>query len=1576
MAVKNDFLVNNYYPIDHFVLPGVDRVIFGRGNFWGSRQRYASVAEDHRNTYLPSELGGIPTTEYLELDLGRIREINYISFNIVNAPINVTIEYDSVSSDDNNHNWTEVTPLADMAFDDRIHYVAQKRNAWFHGQFYFTDSKMQMVHARYIRIGFQRRDVDWPTKNSKPFPWPIMVKTLRTARYMASVKDTIGLLFGGGTGDTLMQIPADPVNFNTTHIVKQQFTVPKDTPRGSIDPRLMGFGFLVEVKDLAAPIGGISIAESVRWAWELYDVSEDLTTPLLIKSGIETGAANIGRAWMDINFDLTALVETDRNNPRKYELSLRSLNAAVSDSIYLQTPADIPGITVDGSYTWTHGSAVVTAPTNVAAEVSSGDWIQKASGFDGPWKVLSTAWNGIQTSITLVQSFTGSSESGTGISKAQPFQYFDTNLNSFITTYYQSISLRMWADIGASGRDVLGNFYRYGTRYDKARQVVDGSKVGWTSAPQPSPEAVEALYFDMRSRNSSGAVTTSVIDAIRIAPRTPGIRMHVYYTEQNLNSVKEDGSYRTPQTNNEWDHMLWTPINTTYILRSNQTITLPTPIRASYIKLEFSRLQPLPFKAPQAPNLPPVEYRRYPTWIESQFDNALVRRVVEDWFIQNRTKVMVNVLKHMSDPIREFQYKEREFLAALALDKNVGKEARNSGLIDIKTNTFIDPTTSAKIFFQTKNMYQSSLVATVGRDSLLGQVIRDSYDPLIAGDPIEGQINASVGKSVPIVSSSVDRISESFSHLAQTPMWFNRVCRHNYKIEKGQYNQKAYFAGISFVDFLRRDYTVTSDDDLVVDNLEDMTNIEENSFIVQEVSRIAITLNQQIATGTPVTAYASYRVGDTPYLDEPVVFSDKTSAIPLIGRGLPAQNLMLTSAPGGQGIVYALGRDFDLVYSTDEETGDVINALTVFALPFQYTVIRQTNFQDTGLVLGHSLISGAEVYVPSAIHIIVDQGFAQGTAVITGSDTLAGQDISVVTGVAAPSGTETRGYTDAGTVTSVAVISGTDTYTPTGSFNYTDTGTVTGVAVPATVTEAQFRADAAVITSVGVISGTDIVTFADPTIATTDAVGGVAIRQGVAGADFTDTGGTNQFATYPRAKVMSVWIRWSTLQPNNPNEFNWNQVVAGQARTIDQSIDHAAANGYQIILRVSCGADAPAWLGNSAVAQSPPGTPKPVARFTAIGTDNVPKVITLPVFWDANLLFWYTALLKKINQQLSGRTSNNNVRGDYIYFMPVSMATELGTEIAMGYGKKITWLPAAPNTTANSAFLNAAFPATTLTGNVPITVPGGSPAYPAGNILIQIDNELMYVNHSGSTFTLNTNGRGWDNTAIADHTINSIVLYADTTSGGYFSDTANGLGKGASTPHEIATWNENAWLALGSLTSNRANIVQAWKNSIDAHMLWLDPLEVHPCVAIGSLFNDQYVGSQDIVQTMAIAYGSRLWVMTTNLQPGKDVSNNPTKVFAGVAQQTYYGGWSPYPANTMALAAQNGAVIGFQTAGADVFNTFANGFAGDTSAFRIILEEALALWAPSFIETSAEILNTNSPPATGTISTKEYLLGV
>lgn len=148
---QNTTLVNNFYPLDYFALTGLNQPqAVDPRNFWASEEKLA------------------PASDYLIFNLGLLRPINFLDFEISGKPIDIVIEYDSSGV------WKKI--VDDPAFDNQqsVTYLPSQSNSWVYIERHFS-----VVQTQKIRITFNRRTNAFPFSNSDPFPWSIEVKNSR-----------------------------------------------------------------------------------------------------------------------------------------------------------------------------------------------------------------------------------------------------------------------------------------------------------------------------------------------------------------------------------------------------------------------------------------------------------------------------------------------------------------------------------------------------------------------------------------------------------------------------------------------------------------------------------------------------------------------------------------------------------------------------------------------------------------------------------------------------------------------------------------------------------------------------------------------------------------------------------------------------------------------------------------------------------------------------------------------------------------------------------------------------------------------------------------------------------------------------------------------------------------------------------------------------------------------------------------------------------------------------------------------------------------------------------------------------
>lgn len=389
------------------------------------------------------------------------------------------------------------------------------------------------------------------------------------------------------------------------------------------------------------------------------------------------------------------------------------------------------------------------------------------------------------------------------------------------------------------GIDILNNSYRTDVLTFPATNVVDGDETSfWQSQPNPSPFAVEALYFDLRENSVPGTMGTLdltidsdldtrsmadmesylsdgiVVDEVFIDPVTFGPSMHIYYSLDT-----------TP----EWDNKLWIPINRNYVLKKGYH-ALPSPTFAKFLKLEFSNLVAAPYNTQESPMLPPIFYNQFPTWVQNYFQNIFTSGTQSQPFINPIDRVSV-------DPLQlGFLTPDDAFDSSIA--------TRNAPTIadtDLEIMNFLDgtPTTAQvpienQIEFNSPFMFQQDLTQQLDKTKALSRFVLVGASGWNAEQP-------PVTEPLPTVQSVPD-LSAALVEKTTPIMYFPYKCRHAYQVVKADRPSKvAFFVAIREVGFYRRDYTATFDEPYYIETFDDTTHFGPINDFVQDDWRYVIT---------------------------------------------------------------------------------------------------------------------------------------------------------------------------------------------------------------------------------------------------------------------------------------------------------------------------------------------------------------------------------------------------------------------------------------------------------------------------------------------------------------------------------------------------------------------------------------------------------------------------------------------------------------------------------------------------------------------------------------------------------------
>jgi hypothetical protein len=157
--------INRIYPSDYLSLPGVQTPVHRNDRFWSSLERTEG-------------------TDYLELDLGSVQAVNYISMEVANKPIKISIAFDAL---DQAPRRRFLPVRATSPFDNHVYSGEPSLNPWRTLELAFTNGRGGMIFTRFIRIGFERivNPADpflFDPINGVSSPWSVEVRNLRIGR--------------------------------------------------------------------------------------------------------------------------------------------------------------------------------------------------------------------------------------------------------------------------------------------------------------------------------------------------------------------------------------------------------------------------------------------------------------------------------------------------------------------------------------------------------------------------------------------------------------------------------------------------------------------------------------------------------------------------------------------------------------------------------------------------------------------------------------------------------------------------------------------------------------------------------------------------------------------------------------------------------------------------------------------------------------------------------------------------------------------------------------------------------------------------------------------------------------------------------------------------------------------------------------------------------------------------------------------------------------------------------------------------------------------------------------------------
>lgn len=294
-----------------------------------------------------------------------------------------------------------------------------------------------------------------------------------------------------------------------------------------------------------------------------------------------------------------------------------------------------------------------------------------------------------------------------------------------------------------------------------------------------------------------------VIDSILMDPITSGVAFNVYYS----NDLK--GSEEGPPTDAQWAEKLWTHVSESYTTSQRKTYTLPHPIVAKFIKIEFSYLQAKSYNPGDFQM--PIPYKKYPDWVANYF----IASIKSPEFIAQNVGVTYDALEFA------YNYFLGDLVQGPTLPQSPSESGPNIGQVDSHTleqinlnlNRWTDPPAA-----------QADPTTLLGRRAINEAFAQTDY-------PVEG-IPDFLGPN----NISVSSLNREPIILDQSMpiMYFYLTCRHFYKELRATFDHnRAYFAGVNELAYLRHTYTTSSDTELYIESGADDINTNRNDFVIE-----------------------------------------------------------------------------------------------------------------------------------------------------------------------------------------------------------------------------------------------------------------------------------------------------------------------------------------------------------------------------------------------------------------------------------------------------------------------------------------------------------------------------------------------------------------------------------------------------------------------------------------------------------------------------------------------------------------------------------------------------------------------
>lgn len=300
----------------------------------------------------------------------------------------------------------------------------------------------------------------------------------------------------------------------------------------------------------------------------------------------------------------------------------------------------------------------------------------------------------------------------------------------------------------------------------------------------------------------------AVIDSIILDPITPGVAFNVYYTNDLTGS--EGGGEMTEE---EWEQKLWVHVPQSYVTSVKTTYVLPEPITARFVKIEFSQLQPRPYEPGDYQK--PTGYKLFPDWVATPF----LAELALPSFVAKRVGVVYDALELAYKPL----------INDLIQGPSSPEHPTPTPTIAPPASNRADPETLKQIELAINTFLKPPAVRAHPL-TLLG-VRASANSSAQANYPVESkpEFHGPINNAVSTLNRQAIVLDESIP-----VMFFWVTCRHEYKEAKARFeNDRAYFAGLKELSFLRSQFSVAADTALYLEAGTDDTNTERSDFNVE-----------------------------------------------------------------------------------------------------------------------------------------------------------------------------------------------------------------------------------------------------------------------------------------------------------------------------------------------------------------------------------------------------------------------------------------------------------------------------------------------------------------------------------------------------------------------------------------------------------------------------------------------------------------------------------------------------------------------------------------------------------------------